>query len=95
MKLHPGATPGALVRPALYTMPMGDLNAVDFAREAHGRLLAQAGSWLPQHRLLAAEPVPPGPWIEMLTVDDHVGIAFVPAGSPNGSSALGGGLGQA
>eukprot|EP00969_Alexandrium_andersonii_P068819 3035175-Alexandrium_andersonii.AAC.1 len=91
MRLHPEARPSTMVRPALYTLPMGDLDAVDFAQEAHGRLLAQAGSWLPQHRLLASEPIPRGPWIEMLTVDDHVGVAFVPAGSPNGTAAMGGG----
>ena len=38
---------------------------------------------------VVARPLPRSPWLEMLTVDDHVGAAAVPAGAPEG--AAGGG----
>eukprot|EP00974_Lingulodinium_polyedra_P028377 2737214-Lingulodinium_polyedra.AAC.1 len=83
-KLRPQLGPGALVHPALNTMAMGDLNAVDFAQESHGALLAGAGAWPPGCRVLGAEPLPEGRHLELLTVDDHVGVARVPKGAPEG-----------
>ena len=59
---------------------MGDLNAVDFTQEAHAGLLLRAGSWLPHCRVSGQAPLPRGPWLEMLTVDDHCGVAVVSRG---------------
>ena len=82
----PRGPPQERVLMALFTEPMGDLNAVDYAQEAHGAVLQSGGSWLPEHRILGQQPLPRGDWLEMLTVDDHCGIALVPRSNPDGAS---------
>jgi hypothetical protein len=77
-RAYPGHGPRSKVLLALFTEPMGDLNAVDFAQEAHAAVLEAGGSWSPDVRVLGQTPLPRGPWLEMLTVDDHCGIAMVP-----------------
>ena len=59
-------------------MISGDLNAVDFAQDAHGAVLRAAGSYLPAHRVLGGRPLPRGSHLETLCIDDHVGIAIQP-----------------
>ena len=82
----PRGPPQERVLMALFTEPMGDLSAVDYAQEAHGAVLQSGGSWLPEHRILGQRPLPRGDWLEMLTVDDHCGIALVPRSNPDGAS---------
>lgn len=67
----------ARVLMSLFTEPMGDGNAVDFAQEAHGEVLRSAGAWASVHRVLGRSPLPVGQVMELLTVDDHCGIALV------------------
>ena len=77
-RAYPGHGPQSKVLLALFTEPMGDLNAVDYAQEAHSAVLESGGSWSPEVRVLGQSPLPRGPWLEMLTVDDHCGLAKVP-----------------
>lgn len=45
--------------------------------EAHGEILRSAGAWASHHRVLGRSPLPAGRLWELLTVDDHCGIALV------------------
>ena len=76
------------MRPALNTLPMGDLNAVDYVQEAHGRLFEASGSWQEGERVCGANPLSAVSWMELLTVDDHVGVAKVP-GAPRRAAQRG------
>ena len=68
------------VRPCNQGLVMGDLNAADFAAEAHTKLLRQAGSLDPAHTVQNGKVFPRGPHVELLVIDDHVGIAVEPPG---------------
>lgn len=52
---------------SLFTEPMGDGNAVDYAQEAHGEVLRSAGAWGVEHRVLGRSPLPSGRVLELLT----------------------------
>eukprot|EP00969_Alexandrium_andersonii_P306155 13533519-Alexandrium_andersonii.AAC.1 len=68
-------------------MISGDLNAVDFAQDAHCALLVARGSYSTPCRALGGRPLPRGDHLETLVIDDHVGIALQPspAQAPLGS----------
>lgn len=54
-----GASSGrARVLMSLFTEPMVDGNAVDFAQEAHREVLQSAGAWASHHRVLGRVPLP-------------------------------------
>lgn len=57
--------------PALATEAMGDVNAVDFAQQARGRVLEGAGAWVAQDHVVGLQPLPQTKRLELLTVDDH------------------------
>eukprot|EP00969_Alexandrium_andersonii_P217889 9624972-Alexandrium_andersonii.AAC.1 len=59
-------------------MISGDLNAVDFAQDARGALLAGHGSYLDSRRVLGGRPLPRGCHLETLVIDDDAGIAIQP-----------------
>ena len=64
------------VRPCHQGLPMGDLNAADWAAEAHSRLLRQHGSLQRRHCFQNGSPAPKGGHVEALVLDDHVGVAI-------------------
>ncbi len=74
---HPQATPDDEVLVSLFTEPMGDVNAVDYAQEAHANVLASGGSWIAEHRVESLKPLPRGPILDLLTVDGHLGLVKV------------------
>ena len=76
------------VRPCNQGLVMGDLNAADFAAEAHMKLLRQSGSLDPAHTILNGRPFPRGGHLEMLVIDDHVGIAVEPPSSHSVASSV-------
>ncbi len=76
-KLLRGLPPGGWLQPLLTVLPMGDLNAVDFATLAHLRLLRDAGCVQDREWLVYRFPVPAASsslW-EGVMVDDHNWIA--------------------
>ena len=79
---RPGLEQEPFLVPCISGMISGDLNAVDFAQDAHGAVLHGAGSYQPRHRVLGGRPLPRGPHLETLCIDDHVGIAIQPLPAP-------------
>jgi hypothetical protein len=71
------AAPDDLVLLSLFTEPIGDINAVDYAQEAHANVLVAAGAWQPHLRVESWNPLPRDGSMELLTVDDHLGIVKV------------------
>ena len=60
---------------ALKTLAMGDSLAVEIAQQAHSNVLKQlCGSMIHQETLKYRSPVPRSDFIELLAIDDHVGI---------------------
>ena len=59
----------------------GVSNAVDWAQEAHEKLLAPRGAYAPHTRTLNGAPFPRGFHAEALVLDGHVALARQPASS--------------
>ena len=64
------------VRPCYLGLPMGDLNAADFAAEAHTRVLREGGSYPAGRALVNGAPIPRTNAVEALVIDDHIGISI-------------------
>ena len=63
----------------LATLAMGDSLAVEIAQQSHFNLLrAKAGSMLSHEVLQYRKTIPRGPFYELLTIDDHIGLQKVP-----------------
>ena len=63
---------------SLATLAMGDSLAVEIAQQSHFNLLrVEAGCLRESETLQYRKPVPRGPFVEMLTIDDHVGLQKV------------------
>lgn len=61
--------------PALSTLAMGDSHAVEIAQASHHALLQiEAGCMLQCESLEYRRPVPRGDFIELLAIDDHIGV---------------------
>ena len=61
--------------PALATLAMGDSHAVEIAQGSHHALLQlEAGSMLPSETLEYRKPIPRGNFVELLAIDDHIGV---------------------
>ena len=61
--------------PALATLAMGDSHAVEIAQGSHYSLLQQeAGAMVSSETLEYRKPIPRGDFIEMLAIDDHIGL---------------------
>ena len=75
--------PGTLVRALQTTLPMGDVNATDFAQLAHLGVLAE-GDALSRPGLVSYRSPPPAsfPW-QLVMVDDHIVVHCEP---PNNST---------
>ena len=68
---------------------MGGLNAVGWAVRAHTEILSQEDSVYPQHaRVTNDKPFPAGDHVEILVVDDRLGIGLVKSGDPSPPPAL-------
>ena len=62
----------------LQTLAMGDSLAVELAQESHRNVLRRfCGSMLPHETLRYRKPVPRSDFIELLAIDDHVGIQMI------------------
>ena len=62
----------------LGTLAMGDGLAVEIAQQSHFNLLQQLAGCLLDHELIAyRHPIPRGPFYELLTIDDHIGLQKV------------------
>eukprot|EP00438_Fugacium_kawagutii_P015642 Skav215148 [mRNA] locus=scaffold2462:83903:87145:- [translate_table: standard] len=58
---------------------MGDSHAVEVAQGSHYSLLQQeAGAMLPSETLEYRKPIPRGDFVELLAIDDHIGVLRVP-----------------
>ena len=63
----------------LRTLAMGDNLAVEIAQQAHANVLKYlVGSMLPHEVLRYRYPIPRSDFIELLAIDDHVGIQKTP-----------------
>ena len=59
----------------LSTLAMGDSLAVEIAQQSHGNVLRQlCGAMLPTEVLKYRSPIPRGDFVELLAIDDHIGI---------------------
>ena len=67
---------------SLYQGYQGDHLGVEYALEAHGCFLEQAGLLAPASRLLGKGPLPFGPTWQALFIDDLVGISVEPRAAP-------------
>ena len=62
----------------LGTMAMGDALAVEIAQQSHVNVLRQLGGCMRSDEVLQyRRPVPRGPFFELLTIDDHIGLQKV------------------
>ena len=65
--------------PALATLAMGDGHAVEIAQGAHHALLqTEAGCMRDDETLEYRKPVPRGDFVELLAIDDHIGVQKIP-----------------
>ena len=63
----------------LSTLAMGDSLAVEIAQQSHSNVLKVfCGSMDPEECLRYRSPIPRGDFIELLAIDDHVGIQRLP-----------------
>jgi len=67
-------------QPLWGVLPMGDLNAVGYAQEAHANLLRRGGCLRDHELIVHRRPWPAGATAEGLMVDDHAVVQVVPAG---------------
>ena len=65
--------------PALATLAMGDGHAVEIAQGSHHALLQlEGGSMLESETLEYRKPIPRGDFVELLAIDDHIGVQRLP-----------------
>eukprot|EP00438_Fugacium_kawagutii_P033349 Skav204235 [mRNA] locus=scaffold1550:277390:299473:- [translate_table: standard] len=68
---------------ALSTLAMGDGLAVEIAQQSHCNLLRVLGHCMhPKEVLAYRRAIPRGPFYELLTIDDHIGLQLVCKGVP-------------
>ena len=59
----------------LSTLAMGDALAVEIAQQSHVNVLRKLACCMkPAECLLYRQPIPRGPFYELLTIDDHIGL---------------------
>ena len=62
----------------LGTLAMGDALAVEIAQQSHVNVLRKLAHCMRPHEcLLYRQPIPRGPFFELLTIDDHIGLQKV------------------
>lgn len=69
---------------------MGDLNAVDLAKEMHMGVLKAGGGMKPEHSLRYPRGIPSNPerFYEGVMIDDHVGVQIAKRGAADSREAL-------
>ena len=77
-----GRAPPEFVRAIQATLPMGDLNATDFAQVAHLGVLRAGGCARPASLVSYRSPAPRGSVGEWVMVDDRVVTSMVPRPAP-------------
>ena len=76
---YDGSLDGKDILVCLSTLAMGDSLAVEVAQQSHGNVLKVfCGSMDPSECLRYRWPIPRGNFIELLAIDDHVGIQRLP-----------------
>ena len=75
-KLNPAAHAGTKVVVGLRSLAQGDRNAVDWAEEAHANILSSGGAYQESQRVNNRRTFPRGLSVQLLQIDDHVGIAM-------------------
>ena len=75
LRCYTPALEGKQVLVCLKTLAMGDSLAVEVAQQSHGNVLKKlAGALRPEEFLRYRRPIPRSDFIELLAIDDHVGI---------------------
>ena len=91
-----GRVPGEFVRAIQATLPMGDLNATDFAQVAHLGVLRAGGCAALESLVSYRSPAPRGKVGEWVMVDDRIVTCAVPrpppGEPPSGAELFGDGL---
>ena len=78
------ALAGRRVVPALAALAMGGSLAVELAQASHlGLLQKEVGACRASELVVYRAPFPPGPFWEVLAIDDHVGIQAVSPTTPS------------
>ncbi len=73
------SNPAAEFLISLRTLAMGDSLAVEIAQQSHFNVLFQlCGAMIPAEVLQYRKPVPRSDFVELLAIDDHVGIQRLP-----------------
>ena len=73
----------------LKTLAMGDSLAVEVAQQAHCNVLKRlCGSMLNSETLRYRQPVPRGKFVELLAIDDHIGLQKLPKDQFSSSPVL-------
>ena len=72
---------GERVVPCFGSLAMGDSWAVEFAQAAHASLLRRQGLRTAAEAVIPGRPLPRSTFLDILQIDDHVGIEVVAAGA--------------
>ena len=81
LKRFPDMASGKILAGCL-GLPMGDKAAVNWATSSHCNVLQHAGSLQPDQRICNKKPFPRSGSVELLAIDDHLGIAHGSSASP-------------
>ena len=73
-----GGRPVRKLQPCLAALPMGDLNAVDYAQLGHMNVVRSSGGLLDANLMRYRAPLPRGPVYDGVVVDDRVVFSKVP-----------------
>ena len=77
-QMSAGGRPVRKLQPCLAALPMGDLNAVDYAQLAHMNVVRSSGGLLDANLMRYRAPLPRGPVYDGVVVDDRVVFSKVP-----------------
>ncbi|CAK0891767.1 unnamed protein product, partial [Prorocentrum cordatum] len=84
--------PAPRVRGCFATPPMGDHAAVDLAQGAHGELLRRGGCLADSDTIRGMEPVPDGPVVQGLCIDDYFVVQRAPVHDARSEAGAGAAL---
>ena len=86
---YPGLEAHSEILVCLRTLAMGDSLAVEIAQMAHTAVLKQlCAAMLPHQVLKYRSPIPRSDFVELLAIDDHVGIQRLPIQSHSKNPSL-------
>lgn len=72
---------GDAIVPCFKSLGMGDSWAVEIAQHAHHGLLQSVGLRRPSECVIPGRPLPRGPYLDVLQIDDHIGLELCRPGS--------------